>query len=219
MLYTKRSNAQDDTRYLHKDHLGSTDAITNETGAVVERASFDPWGQRRKPDWTASTIEIVSITTRCFTGHEHDDEIGLINMNARMYDPKIGRFLQPDAYVQFPETTQGYNRYTYVNNNPLSYTDRSGNFIFEMLAAIKTFVTTYYLEIMVVAQLKPVKNFFRKHALARTLGSIIAASSFDLAGATYWAGYSTDVMGGSFKDFLRSMALSYISGKMFNTLH
>ena len=48
-------------------------------------------------------------------------------MNARMYDPKLGRFLQPDSYIQFPETTQGFNRYTYVNNNPLSYTDPRRN--------------------------------------------------------------------------------------------
>ena len=58
-----------------------------------------------------------------------DDGVGLINMNARMYDARLGRFLQPDPYVQYPETTQGFNRYTYVENNPLSYTDPTGNFL------------------------------------------------------------------------------------------
>ncbi len=97
-------------------------------GAVVERASFNAWGERRLSNWTGSSGGILSLSTRGFTGHEMDDNVGLINMNARMYDAKLGRFLQPDTYVQFPESTQGFNRYTYVENNPLSYTDPTGNF-------------------------------------------------------------------------------------------
>lgn len=58
-----------------------------------------------------------------------DDEIGLINMNAREYDPVLGRFLTPDTFVQYPQNTQGFNRYSYVHNNPLSYTDPSGHFL------------------------------------------------------------------------------------------
>ncbi len=128
IIYTSRTNNINDTRYLHKDHIGSTDAITNEQGQVVERASFNAWGERRLSNWTGSPSVILSLTTRGFTGHEMDDGVGLINMNARMYDAKLGRFLQPDTYIQFPETTQGFNRYSYVNNNPLSYTDPTGNF-------------------------------------------------------------------------------------------
>ncbi|VAW74780.1 hypothetical protein MNBD_GAMMA12-3400 [hydrothermal vent metagenome] len=73
--------------------LGSTDSITNEQGQVVERASFDAWGERRLSNWTSSTASILSLTTRGFTGHEMDDGVGLINMNARMFDAKLGRFL------------------------------------------------------------------------------------------------------------------------------
>ncbi len=143
VLLTQRSNKTSDTRYLHKDHIGSTDTITDETGKVKERTSFDPWGERRKPDWNNATISIDSLTTRGFTGHEMDDEIGLINMNARMYDAKLGRFLQADTYVQYPQTTQGFNRYTYVNNNPLSFTDPSGNFIKKLRRGIKRVVRRY----------------------------------------------------------------------------
>lgn len=49
-------------------------------------------------------------------------------MNGRIYDPEIGRFLSADPYVQFPQSTQGYNRYAYLNNNPLNATDPSGFF-------------------------------------------------------------------------------------------
>jgi RHS repeat-associated protein len=56
-------------------------------------------------------------------------EFGLINMNGRMYDPLVGRFLSPDPYVQYPGYTQSYNRYSYCLNNPLKYTDPTGEFI------------------------------------------------------------------------------------------
>jgi len=113
-------------RYLHKDHLGSIDTITDETGAIKERLSFDPHGKRRSPAWQAMT-GIMSATTKGYTGHEMDDDIGLINMRAREYDPVLGRFLTPDTIIQFPDNGQSYNRYTYVNNNPLSFTDPSGH--------------------------------------------------------------------------------------------
>ncbi len=63
---------------------------------------------------------------RGFTGHEHLMWFGLINMNARLYDPLLGRFLSPDPYVQAPDFTQNFNRYSYALNNPLKYTDISG---------------------------------------------------------------------------------------------
>ena len=113
-------------QYLFKDHLGSTDVIVDNLGNIVERLSFNPWGERRNSNWTEPNGEIESSSNRGFTGHEMDDEIGLINMNARIYDPVIGRFLSPDALIPSPTDIQSYNRYSYVRNNPLSYTDPSG---------------------------------------------------------------------------------------------
>ena len=66
---------------------------------------------------------------RGFTGHEHLPWFGLINMNARLYDPLTGRFLSPYPYVQAPDFTQNFNRYSYALNNPLKYTDESGEWI------------------------------------------------------------------------------------------
>ncbi len=113
-------------QYLFKDHLGSTDVIVDNDGNIVERLSFNPWGERRDADWTEADGEITSSSNRGFTGHEMDDEIGLINMNARIYDPVIGRFLSPDALIPSPTDLQSYNRYSYVRNNPLSFTDPTG---------------------------------------------------------------------------------------------
>ena len=61
-----------------------------------------------------------------YTGHEHLDEVGLVHMNGRIYDPASGRFLQAAPIVQSPGNSQSYNRYSYVMNNPLGLTDPSG---------------------------------------------------------------------------------------------
>ena len=80
---------------------------------------------------------IAAITlTRGFTMHEHLDQVGLIHMGGRVYDPELGRFLSPDPFVQFPISTQGFNRYAYVNNNPLSYTDPSGYFLKDLMKVV-----------------------------------------------------------------------------------
>ncbi|MEX0941679.1 MAG: FG-GAP-like repeat-containing protein [Pseudomonadales bacterium] len=115
------------------DHLGSTYALVNrDTGFSLNQGmSFDAFGLRRDTDWSDLTpTELVTFngnnTKRGYTGHEHMDEVGLIHMNGRVYDPRLGRFLSADPIVQAPSNTQSYNRYSYVFNNPLSYTDPSG---------------------------------------------------------------------------------------------
>ena len=127
----KRISGALQTRYLHRDHLGSVVALTDTTGAVIERYSYDAWGKRRDPaTWVtpaAGTFSFdPSYTDRGYTGHEHIDHLGLVNMNGRVYDPEIGKFLSADPTTQYPESTQGWNRYSYCGNNPLSYTDPSG---------------------------------------------------------------------------------------------
>jgi RHS repeat-associated protein len=73
---------------------------------------------------------------RGYTGHEHLPMFGLINMNARLYDPVLGRFLSPDPYVQAPDLSQNFNRYAYCLNNPLLYTDPNGEFVWFIPVAI-----------------------------------------------------------------------------------
>jgi RHS repeat-associated protein len=132
------------------DHIGSTDVIVRgewngagwdtDTSADPaeprsERQSFDAWGERRHGEnWSnlhltdsANRRTSAMDFDRGFTGHEMLDDFGLVHMNGRIYDPEIGRFLSPDPYVQVPEYSQNFNRYTYVLNNPLSYTDSSGH--------------------------------------------------------------------------------------------
>ena len=152
VLYTERSNSVNDTRYLHKDHLGSIDVITDELGQVVERQSFDAWGARRTTNWQSALESFISsVTTRGFTGHEQLDTVGLVHMNGRIYDAKLGRFLSADPNVQAPANPQSLNRYTYVNNNPLSYTDPSGYFFKKLFKKVKNFVKKYGRTILAIA--------------------------------------------------------------------
>jgi RHS repeat-associated protein len=125
VVYTMPSVGSSRTRYLHSDHLGSVDSVTDENGAVVQRLSFDSWGKRRNADWTDANYVGTDIT-RGYTGHDMDDEIGLIDMNARLYDPLLGRFISPDSIVD-NMFGQGLNRYSYVENNPLCRIDPSGH--------------------------------------------------------------------------------------------
>ncbi|MCI5065507.1 hypothetical protein MRY87_07270 [bacterium] len=125
-VYTESSSASDTLSYLHRDHLGSVQSITDDSGAVLETHNYDAWGARRLSDWTPSSGIISSAVERGFTGHEMLDDIELIHMNGRVYDPVVGRFLSADPVVQAPDNTQSLNRYSYVLNNPLSLTDPSG---------------------------------------------------------------------------------------------
>ena len=132
----------DETRYLHRDNLGSIDTITDGRGNIVERMSYEAFGQRRAGNWRAADDPLAgfvlpAFTNRGFTGHEHVDEMDFVHMNGRVYDPRLGRFLSADPNIQAPYSSQSYNRYSYVLNNPLKYTDPSGFFWKKVKKAVK----------------------------------------------------------------------------------
>jgi RHS repeat-associated protein len=118
------------TYYVYKDHLGSINTITNAAGSVIFEQNYDAWGRSRNPNnWTYTAISAPPTWLyRGYTGHEHLPQFGLINMNARLYDPIVGKMISPDNFVSNPFSTQAYNRYSYANNNPLVFTDPDGNF-------------------------------------------------------------------------------------------
>lgn len=122
--------------YLHRDHLGSIVLISDVDGNVVEKRQFDAWGNVVKlEDGSGNPLTTFLVIDRGYTGHEHLLNVGLINMNGRLYDPKLHRFISPDNFVQDPLNTQSYNRYGYVMNNPLLYTDPSGE-VFWLVPAL-----------------------------------------------------------------------------------
>jgi len=124
-IYVKQTQGntilKDEMYYVHPDHLGSFTLITDALGNIIQKCTFDAWGKRE-----FVTKDPTFVFERGYTGHEHYDEFTLIDMNGRMYDPVLGRFLSPDPYVQSPLYSQSYNRYSYAVNNPLVFIDPEG---------------------------------------------------------------------------------------------
>ena len=108
-------------RYLLADHLGSTTVLTNDTGGLLFSKTYYPFGRRK-----TGPIQFELATDKQFTGHQRETD-ELYFMKSRFYDPVIGRFLQPDTIVPEPGNPQSLNRYSYVYNNPMRYTDPTGH--------------------------------------------------------------------------------------------
>lgn len=81
-----------------------------ENGRNIFDTSYDAWGRQ------TVTLNTIGLH-RGYTGHEMLSEFDIINMNGRLYDPVLGRFLSPDNYVQAPESSQSFNRYSYCMNS------------------------------------------------------------------------------------------------------
>jgi RHS repeat-associated protein len=123
--------------YAHRDHLGSIEVVTDDNGNVLDQLAFEPFGSRKKKDWTANISsterdDLLDLDwdharkARGFTRHEHLDRTGFIHMNGRVYDAVLGRFISPDPIVQSPEHSQSWNRHAYVWNSSTSFVDPSG---------------------------------------------------------------------------------------------
>jgi RHS repeat-associated protein len=115
--------------YVHKDHLNSWCLVTDDNGQVVQDVSFDAWGNLRNGDSWSGDYNGNLLCDRGFTGHEHLQSFGIINMNGRAYDPIMSMMMSPDSYIQNLDFSQNYNRYIYCYNNPLSYSDPSGEWV------------------------------------------------------------------------------------------
>jgi RHS repeat-associated protein len=130
IVVSRNSDGSATTTYLLPDHLGSSDTFLDESGATVARASYTAFGSRRGSNWNAGTapdwLGIANTTRQGFTGHETLDNVGLVHMNGRVYDPTLGRFLSADPLLADPGDSQSLNPYAYVGNRPLNATDPSG---------------------------------------------------------------------------------------------
>ena len=107
--------------YILKDHLGSASVISNASGVTVSG------GEQRYYPFGESRLTATMLTDRLFTGQREMAGLGIYHYKARFYSPKLGRFLSPDTIVPSYANPQSWNRYSYVGNNPLRYTDPTGH--------------------------------------------------------------------------------------------
>ena len=114
--------------FLLSDHLGSSSVVMDASGQVVEEGYYMPWGGERGDQG-------ISTTDYGYTGQMQEGDIYFYN--SRWYDPAIGRFMQADSIVPMAsQGTQAFDRYAYVNNNPVIYRDENGHWISTVVGGI-----------------------------------------------------------------------------------
>ncbi|WP_284139057.1 RHS repeat-associated core domain-containing protein [Virgibacillus sp. LDC-1] len=105
--------------YYHYDGMSTVSELTDRHGAEIQSYRYDVFG---------GLVNGITapFNTNSYTGHSYDQDVGLIDMRARMYDPSTARFLQEDTYAGELNTPLTQNRYSYVMNNPVNYWDPTG---------------------------------------------------------------------------------------------
>ena len=132
VLVTRSSTGPNTTDYLTHDHLGSTSVITDSSGSLLVHENFHDWGFRINATWTGGisntdSTTLSGITREGYTGQEMLDNVNVVNLNGRIFESGVNpRMLSPDPTIPNPGNTQSFNRYSYVNNNPLSFSDPTG---------------------------------------------------------------------------------------------
>lgn len=189
---------------IFTDNIGSILSVVDENGNKFFDASYSVWGQQNV------TIDKIGFR-RGYCGHEMLNEFQLINMNGRLYDPMIGRFLSPDNYVQLPANSQSYNRYSYCLNNPLKYNDPSGEFWNLVIGGIIGGVVNWASHGLKF-NAKGL-GYFATGAVAGAVGTGLASGiSVAMAGGSFWAGAAGMANGVSSTGFLAGMASGASSG-------
>ena len=203
-----------ETHYVLKDNLGSWTAITDESGTVEQRLSFDAWGNLRNPNSWSGSFTGTPMFDRGFTGHEHLYDFGLINMNGRMYDPVMSGFLSVDQYVQSPSNSQNFNRYAYCLNNPLKYVDPDGEEFLTSAIIIGSLLVGAYSGGVLTngVEYNPMKWDWSS---SNTYDGIFLGGIF--GGLSSWTGFSIAGIGFSFCNTaaIASSSLIYSGGMYF----
>jgi RHS repeat-associated protein len=167
--------------YLHADPTHTMLAVSDAQGNGQGHLWYDPHGSV-----LTSTLP-AALTDRLFTGARFDGTIGLYQMGARWYDPALGRWIQADTIVPNPTNPQDLNRYTYVRNNPLRYTDPSGHWIFEGGPGDSYFIGPWLYE----AQRR--QDFITSHA--PTTGEFVAVVTSPFWASGLALGFETMAIG------------------------
>lgn len=183
-----------DTRTLYHgyyDAQGSLIALTDNSGNVIARYAYDPWGKRvAAGNWGYSPTYTPTLNIdRGYTMHEHLDEFGLINMNGRVYDPSVAQFLSPAPYIQDGGNWLNYNRYAYCYNNPTRYTDPDGEYVHIIIGAVIGGIVNVWTNQDSCEGVGEVMAAFGAGALAGGLGAV--------TGGAAWVSIASATIGGA----------------------
>lgn len=186
--------------HIVRDRLGSVRQLIDASGNIVCEKDFDAWGNNRTLD--SCTFANTVPFDRGFCGHEHLR--GYINMNARLYDPFTGTFISPDPYIQSPDNSQNFNRYSYCLNNPLKYVDRDGKlaWFIPVIAAVVGGAMN------VVANKDHIDNFWKGLSYFAVGAGAGVAGAY--SGAAFWG--SGGIIGGMLSGATGGFTSGFITG-------
>ncbi|MFC4700472.1 RHS repeat domain-containing protein, partial [Glaciecola siphonariae] len=196
------SNRRDE-HYIIKDVQGSVAMVTDWDASVVSQYLYTPFGEQIQllQSSVLDGIAYQPTTERGYTGHHEMGSVGITHMNGRIYDPTLGRFFQADPFIQGPTNSQSYNRYSYVLNNPLSYTDPSGYLWNNITKPFKKLGRSI---------IRGASKIFGAE-LVNFIGSAVATYFGGAWGAAAWSYEFTRAMGGTSSGALRGAFTAYVS--------
>ncbi len=193
-------------QYFTSDHLGSIAVVADASGNVLQRMLYDPWGLQLNT--SGGQLCNSAPTTRGYTGQEQMPIDCLVNLNARVYDPIIGRFLAGDGVISSVYDQQALNRYSYVHDNPLSYTDPNGD-----CGPFCIFVINVVADLIFAEALKPV---FERVPILGDLWIIVDSINCGPLCAAEDAGVLAGVKSGDPGKAIEAFALTYAEAKAFD---
>jgi RHS repeat-associated protein len=193
-------------QYFVADHLGSIAVVTDASGAVLQRMIYDPWGAQLDQSG-AQLCGQGTATTRGYTGEEQFPVDCLVNLNARLYDPILGRFLSADSVTSSIYDLQALNRYAYVYDNPLSLVDPNGQ------CGICIFIINIIADLLFVEVFKPL---FEEVPLLGDLWILYDGLTCGPLCAAEDAGVLAGVESGNIGKGLEAFVLSYAEATAFN---
>ncbi|MBI4550407.1 MAG: RHS repeat-associated core domain-containing protein [Candidatus Omnitrophica bacterium] len=171
-LATKGSSGT--LRFTHEDHISSSNVITDAAGNQAALLEYDPYG-------ATVTHSGEADPRHQFTGQENDASARLYYYGARYYDPQLGRFITADWFVEDPVNPQTMNRYSYVRNNPINYTDPTGNFswvgLFKAIAQIAAAVAATATAAQVIADASGHPNAAKNFGKIAGIAGIVNVSA------------------------------------------
>lgn len=198
-------------KFLHKDYLGSILAVSDENGDALEQRHYDAWGNFTHLKIGAGAMitdkNIIDNTAllidRGYTSHEHFAEVGIIHMNGRLYDPLLRRFLNADENIQDPTNTQNYNKYGYVLNNPLLYSDPSGelfgldDFVAAIIIGAVVGALTYSAGVLISGDYWNFGNFLKSSVFGAVTGAVSFGLGQVFSATTFWASVGNGALAGA----------------------
>jgi RHS repeat-associated protein len=227
-----RQQADGSMLFLHTDHLDSLVAVSDAAGQVLERLRYDPYGA------SLTRAGVPTDVPYGFTAGLPETLSGLLYLNARYYQPRLGRFISPDSVVQNALDPVAWSPYVYCGDNPTSCVDPSGHGFWgiflaavAIVALVVVVVVCVVLDVLSFGTLTPILVVAAGMAIGGIVGGLAAAakggSTEDIVTGIFvgaavggWGAFGGLYVGGAVAAGMGpSFATSVVSGAVGGTIN